>query len=66
MPILIVVRFTLSYGDEFITEVCNRHDFELTCLTNELRNAVETYNEMIELVILMRFRCGNVAWRLYH
>ena len=47
--------------NEFIAEVCNRHDFELTCLTNELRNAVETYNEMIELVILMRFRCGHVA-----
>jgi hypothetical protein len=47
--------------NEFITEVCNRHDFELTCLTNELRDAVETYNEMIELVILMRFRCGHVA-----
>lgn len=47
--------------NEFITEVCNKHDFELTCMTNELRNAVETYNEMNELVILMRFRCGHVA-----
>jgi hypothetical protein len=47
--------------NEFITEVCNKHDFELTCMTNELRNAVDTYNEMNELVILMRFRCGHVA-----
>ena len=29
--------------------------------TKDLREAIETYREKVELPILMRFRCGHVA-----
>jgi hypothetical protein len=45
---------------EYVSEVC-MDDFELAGATRELREAVEGYDETIELPVLMRFRCGHVA-----
>ena len=45
---------------EFDTEVC-MDDFELAAVRKELSSAVDTYNEKVEVPVLMRFRCGHVA-----
>jgi hypothetical protein len=46
--------------EEYVSEVC-MDDFELAGATRELREAVDGYDERVELPILMRFRCGHVA-----
>jgi hypothetical protein len=45
---------------EFDTEVC-MDDFELASVRKELNAVVESYDEKIEVPVLMRFRCGHVA-----
>ncbi|KAL3797109.1 hypothetical protein HJC23_000447 [Cyclotella cryptica] len=45
---------------EFDSEVC-MDDFELATVRTELKSAVETYDQKVELPVLMRFRCGHVA-----
>lgn len=45
---------------EFSSEVC-MEDFELASVQKELKSAVESYNEEVEVPVLMRFRCGHVA-----
>jgi hypothetical protein len=45
---------------EYVSEVC-MDDFELAGATRELREAVDGYDEKVELPVLMRFRCGHVA-----
>ena len=45
---------------EFDSEVC-RDDFELATVRTKLLEAVENYNEQKEMVVLTRFRCGQVA-----
>ena len=46
--------------EEYDKEVC-RDDFEMATMRNDLKSAVETYNDDVEVPVLMRFRCGNVA-----
>lgn len=45
---------------EYDSEVC-MDDFELAGARKELKVAVETYDEKVEVPVLMRFRCGHVA-----
>jgi hypothetical protein len=45
---------------EFDSEVC-MDDFELATVRKELNSVVETYDEKVEVPVLMRFRCGHVA-----
>ena len=45
---------------EYTSEVC-MDDFELAGASSELKKAVETYDEKVEVPVLMRFRCGHVA-----
>lgn len=45
---------------EFSSEL-SMDDFEMAGVSNELKNAVETYEEKVEIPVLMRFRCGHVA-----
>lgn len=45
---------------EYDQEVC-RDDFEMATVRSELQEAVHTYHEPDEVVVLMRFRCGHVA-----
>lgn len=45
---------------EFDSEVC-MDDFELATVRKELKSAVETYDQKVEVPVLMRFRCGHVA-----
>lgn len=45
---------------EYDSELC-MDDFELAAVRKELKAAVETYDEKVEVPVLMRFRCGHVA-----
>ena len=45
---------------EYDSEVC-MDDFELAGVRKELKAAVETHDEEVEVPVLMRFRCGHVA-----
>lgn len=45
---------------EYDSEVC-MDDFEMAGVRNELKAAVETYDEKVEVPVLMRLRCGHVA-----
>ena len=45
---------------EYDSEVC-MDDFELAGARKELKSLVETYDEKVEVPVLMRFRCGHVA-----
>lgn len=45
---------------EYDQEVC-RDDFEMAAVRTELKEAVGAYDEEMEVVVLMRFRCGHVA-----
>lgn len=45
---------------EFDSEVC-MDDFELAAVRKELNSVVDTYDEKVEVPVLMRFRCGHVA-----
>lgn len=45
---------------EYDSEVC-MDDFELAGARNELKSAVETHDEKVEVPVLIRFRCGHVA-----
>ena len=45
---------------EYDSEVCI-DDFELAAVRKELKSVVETYDEKVEVPVLMRFRCGHVA-----
>lgn len=45
---------------EYSSEVC-MDDFELAGVQKELKEAVETYDQKVEVPVLMRFRCGHVA-----
>jgi len=45
---------------EYDQEVC-RDDFEMAEVRSELQQAVNSYVEQKEAVVLMRFRCGHVA-----
>ena len=46
--------------EEYDKEVC-RDDFEMMAMRNELKSAVETYDEKVEVPVLTRFRCGQIA-----
>jgi len=46
--------------EEYDKEVC-RDDFEMAAMRNELKSAVETYEEKVEVPVLTRFRCGQIA-----
>lgn len=54
----VLVHF-LTLG-EYDQELC-RDDFELAGCRSQLKEAVESYDEREEIVILMRFRCGHVS-----
>jgi hypothetical protein len=54
-----VLLHYLTMG-EYDAEVC-RDDFEMTVVRTKLQEAVETYDEQTQVVILMRMRCGHVA-----
>lgn len=45
---------------EYDSEVC-MDDFELAAVRTELKSAVDTYDEKVEVPVLMRFRDGHVA-----
>jgi hypothetical protein len=45
---------------EYDSEVC-RDDFELTEVRSKLQEAVDAYDCLTSVVLLMRFRCGHVA-----
>ena len=45
---------------EYDSEVC-RDDFELAIVRPHLKEAVDSYDEEKQIVILTRFRCGNLA-----
>mmetsp|Transcript_4667 Transcript_4667/g.7786 ORF Transcript_4667/g.7786 Transcript_4667/m.7786 type:complete len:161 (-) Transcript_4667:272-754(-) len=45
---------------EYDSEVC-MDDFELASARNDLKEAVDGYDEKVEVPVLMRFRCGHVA-----
>lgn len=45
---------------EYDQEVC-RDDFEMAVVRDELHEAVESYDELSQVVVLMRLRCGHVA-----
>jgi len=57
MRSLLIHYLTLG---EFDQEVC-RDDFEMAEVRTELQQAVNSYVEQKEAVVLMRFRCGHVA-----
>jgi len=54
-----VLLHFLTLG-EFDSEVC-KDDFELALMRTPLKDTVETYETEKEVVILCRFRCGNMA-----
>lgn len=54
-----VLLHFLTLG-EFDSEVC-RTDFELALMRTPLKEAVETYDTEKEVVLLCRFRCGNMS-----
>jgi len=54
-----VVLHYLTVG-EYDSEVC-RDDFELAIVRTQLVGAVDDYDEDKEIVLLTRFRCGNLA-----
>ena len=54
-----VLLHFLTLG-EFDSEVC-RDDFELALMRTPLQDAVQTYDSEREVIILCRFRCGNMA-----
>mmetsp|Transcript_8705 Transcript_8705/g.15153 ORF Transcript_8705/g.15153 Transcript_8705/m.15153 type:complete len:161 (+) Transcript_8705:246-728(+) len=45
---------------EYDSEVC-MDDFELAAARKELKEAIDTHDEKVEVPVLMRFRCGHVA-----
>lgn len=57
MRSLLIHFLTLGEYDQ---EVC-RDDFEMATVRSDLQQAVSSYNEQEEAVVLMRFRCGHVA-----
>lgn len=54
-----VLLHFLTLG-EFDSEVC-KDDFELALMRKPLQEAVKSYEKENEVVILCRFRCGNMA-----
>lgn len=54
-----VLLHFLTLG-EFDSEVC-KDDFELALMRTPLKEAVESYETEKEVIILCRFRCGNMA-----
>jgi hypothetical protein len=54
-----VLLHFLTLG-EFDSEVC-REDFELALMRTPLKEAIETYDDEKEVLILCRFRCGNMS-----
>ena len=54
-----VLLHFLTLG-EFDSEVC-KDDFELAMMRTPLKEAVESYDPEKEVVLLCRFRCGNMA-----
>ena len=54
-----VLLHFLTLG-EFDSEVC-RTDFELALMRTPLKEAVETYDTEQEVVLLCRYRCGNMS-----
>jgi hypothetical protein len=54
-----VLLHYLTLG-EYDQELC-RDDFELACVRNELKKAIESYELERQVVYLMRFRCGHLA-----
>jgi len=54
-----VLLHYLTLG-EFDSEVC-KEDFELALMRTPLKNAIDSYVTEKELIILCRFRCGNMA-----
>lgn len=57
-PRALVVHY-LTIG-EYDSEVC-REDFEMATVRTELKEAVEGHDEERQVVILLRFQCGNLA-----
>jgi hypothetical protein len=45
---------------EYDQEVC-RDDFEMAAVRTELQHAVASYETELQVVVLMRFRCGHMA-----
>jgi hypothetical protein len=45
---------------EFDAELC-RDDFELAAVRTKLQEAIDTYDDEKQVVLLCRFRCGHVA-----
>ena len=45
---------------EYDSEVC-MDDFELAGVRKRLKEVVDSYDEKVEVPVLMRFRCGHVA-----
>jgi len=58
-PTRSVLLHYLTMG-EFTSEVC-RDDFELATVQRSLQQAVDEYDPDREVVLLMRFRCGNLS-----
>mmetsp|Transcript_34078 Transcript_34078/g.80216 ORF Transcript_34078/g.80216 Transcript_34078/m.80216 type:complete len:252 (-) Transcript_34078:527-1282(-) len=54
-----VLLHFLTLG-EFDSEVC-KDDFELALMRTPLKEAIETYETEKEVILLCRFRCGNMA-----
>jgi len=54
-----VLLHYLTLG-EYDQELC-RDDFELACVREELKKALESYDDETQVVYLMRFRCGHLA-----
>mmetsp|Transcript_16589 Transcript_16589/g.37976 ORF Transcript_16589/g.37976 Transcript_16589/m.37976 type:complete len:250 (+) Transcript_16589:52-801(+) len=54
-----VLLHFLTLG-EFDSELC-KDDFELALMRTPLKDAIETYDTEKEVILLCRFRCGNMA-----
>jgi hypothetical protein len=54
-----VLLHYLTLG-EYDQELC-RDDFELACVREELKKALESYDDETQVVYFMRFRCGHLA-----
>jgi len=57
MRSVLIHYLTLGEYDQEVT----RDDFEMATVRSELQQAVNSYEEQSEVVVLMRFRCGHVA-----
>mmetsp|Transcript_24135 Transcript_24135/g.27559 ORF Transcript_24135/g.27559 Transcript_24135/m.27559 type:complete len:249 (-) Transcript_24135:51-797(-) len=57
------IRSVLLYFltiEEYDKELC-RDDFEMVTVRGELNEAVSTYDESKQIVVMMKFRCGHIG-----